>query len=290
VSQELQAIETERRANAARHSDSERLLKLLVAAQNDPRQLLATPNSLLESQPSVSQLKNALVSAQVQTAELLGSRSENHPFVIASREAENLIRVQLNDEVAVAIRGLQVEIELCVDREASLAAKFAAARERMSRLAGARAEYANLASSVQNHTRLVEAARKNLADARARLAGAHSASVISRIDGVEAGVRPAGPARRTVAAAGGVGGMLLGFGLIFLFGNLSPVAAQAPSAATHVLGKVEAVTKSSDAPVSVSEPGSPPIVDRPRTINESFGMFRGMSLQDTVRAVERRIK
>jgi uncharacterized protein involved in exopolysaccharide biosynthesis len=290
VSQELQAIESERRANEARHSESERLLTLLVAAQNDPRQLLATPNSLLESQPSVSQLKNALVGAQVQTAELLGSRSENHPFVIAAREAENLIRVQLNSEVAVAIRGLQVEIELCVDREESLAAKFAAARERMSRLAGARAEYANLVASVQNYTRLVEAARKNLADARARQAGAHSASVISRIDGVEAGVRPAGPARRTVAAAGGVGGMLLGFGLIFLFASPSAVAAQAPVATADVCGMVEAEKKSSDTAANVNEPASPPIVERPRSSSESFGMFRGMSLAEAVLAAERRNK
>ena len=75
----------------------------------------------------------------------------------------------------------------------------------------------------QNHTRLVEAARKNLADARARQAGARSASVISRIDGVEAGVRPVGPGRKTITAAGGAGGLLLGFGLVFLFAN--PVTA-----------------------------------------------------------------
>ena len=133
------------------------------------------------------------MNAQLRTVDLLGSRSEQHPFVVAAREAETLIRGQLNSEVAVAIRGLQVDIELGADREKSLAAKWNAARERMSHLAEARAEYANLVSSVQNHTRLVEAARKNLADARARQAGAHSASLITRIDGVEAGVRPDGP-------------------------------------------------------------------------------------------------
>ncbi|HMC09894.1 MAG TPA: Wzz/FepE/Etk N-terminal domain-containing protein, partial [Pirellulaceae bacterium] len=190
VSQELQAIETERRANDAHVRENERLLKLLVAAKGDPQQLLATPNSLLVSQPAVSQLKNALVGAQIRTANLLGSREEAHPYVIAAREAESRVRQQLNNEVAVAIRGLQVEIELSADREKSLAAKYDAARERMSHLAEGRAQYSNLVASVQNHTRLVEAARKNLADARARQAGAHSASVISRIDGVEAGIWP----------------------------------------------------------------------------------------------------
>ena len=57
VSQEVQAIEGERRSNEARQSENERLLKLLVAAKDDPQQLLATPNSLLVSQPAVSQLK-----------------------------------------------------------------------------------------------------------------------------------------------------------------------------------------------------------------------------------------
>jgi uncharacterized protein involved in exopolysaccharide biosynthesis len=277
VSQVLQAIEGERRANEARRDESKRLLKLLVAAKNDPHQFLATPNSLLVSQPSLSQLKNALVSSQLRTAELLASRSEQHPFVIAARESENSIHNQLRNEIAVAIRGLEVDIDLCADREKSLAAKFKAARARTSRLAAARAEYANLVSSVQNHTRLVESAQKNLADARARQAGAHSASVISRIDGVEAGVRPAGPARKTVAAAGGVGGMLLGFGLIFLLG--SPSVGSRPitiPVASTVVGSAEVAVES--------------VVERPRSVSESFGMFRGMSLQEAVRAVERRIK
>ena len=125
VPQELQAIETERRANESHLRENERLLKVLVAAKGDPQQLLATPNSLLVSQPAVSQLKNALVSAQVRTANLLGSREEAHPYVIAAREAEARVRQQLNNEVAVAIRGLQVEIELTADREKSLAAKYA---------------------------------------------------------------------------------------------------------------------------------------------------------------------
>jgi uncharacterized protein involved in exopolysaccharide biosynthesis len=254
------------------------LLKLLVAAKGDPQQLLATPNSLLVSQPAVSQLKNALVSAQVHTANLLGSRAEAHPYVIAAREAEALIRNQLNNEVAVAIRGLQVEIELSSDREKSLATKFASARERMSHLAENRAEYSNLVASVQNHTRLVEAARKNLADARARQASAHSASMISRIDGVEAGVWPSGPTRKTITAAGGVGGLLLGFGFVFLFAN--PVSSRTENVTATVVS-MEPVH-----PATV-EPIVQPVVST-RTASENFGMFRGKSLQEAVRSIQER--
>ncbi len=300
VSQELHGIEAERRANEARLSESERLLKLLVAAKQDPLQLLATPNSLLVSQPAVSQLKNALVSAQLRTAELLGSRSEEHPFVVAAREAENLIRNQLNSEVAVAIRGLQVEIELCADRETSLATKKLSARERMSRLAEARAEYTNIVSSVQNHTRLVEAARKNLADARARQAGAHSASLISRIDGVEAGVRPIGPARKTVAAAGGVGGLLLGFGFVFLFANPQSIPVAVPAFRSKLADVIHAPSSrdvggpkddaASLEPVGVASgvSHSTSVRNGSRTASEAFGMFRGLSLPEAVRAVQQR--
>jgi uncharacterized protein involved in exopolysaccharide biosynthesis len=227
ASQELQAIEVEWRANDAARQENERLLNLLVEAQDDPHQLLATPNSLLKSQPGVAQLKKALVAAEVQTASLLGSRSESHPFVVAAREAERVLRQQLHDEISVAIRGLKVDVALNNDREQALSAKSSAARARLARLAESRAEYSNLVASVTNHTRLVEAARKNLADARARQAGARSASVISRIDGVEAGVRPVGPGRKTITAAGGAAGLFLGFGLVFLFAN-PVVAPQTP--------------------------------------------------------------
>jgi hypothetical protein len=207
-----------------------------------------------------------------------------------------LVRSQLNQEVAVAIRGLQVDIDQCADRERALVSKWEAARERMSRLAGARAEYANLVSTVQNHMRLVEAARKNLADARARQAAAHSSSVITRIDGVEAGVRPIGPGRKTVAAAGGIGGLLLGFGFVFLFAT--PAAAAAATAPTGTARNTAAFGAQPVAVVSagndpaepaasyVSDNGS--VAQRMRSTTESFGMFRGMTLQDAVRAVELR--
>ena len=41
ASQELQSIETERRANDAKQRENEQLLALLKAAQDDPRQLIA---------------------------------------------------------------------------------------------------------------------------------------------------------------------------------------------------------------------------------------------------------
>jgi uncharacterized protein involved in exopolysaccharide biosynthesis len=286
ASQELQAIEAERRSNEAQRRENERLLKLLTTAQGDTKQLLATPNSLLKSQPAVSQLKTALVKAQVHTVALLGSRSEKHPYVIAARQSEELLRRQLHDEVAVAIRGLQVDVELDAEREQALAAKSTATRERLACLADARAEYAKLLASVANHTRLVEAARTNLADARARRAGALSASVISRIDGVEAGVRPVGPSRKAVTAGGGIAGLLLGVGFVFLFANsASTTAATLPQAELNqgIAVSVEP-TKSNGIPqTGIAVNGKAGHAD-----GAKVGMFHGMTLEQAIRSVEHR--
>jgi uncharacterized protein involved in exopolysaccharide biosynthesis len=163
----------------------------------------------------------------------------------------------LHDEVATAIQGIELDLSLNGDRDAALNAKSVAGRERVARLAGARAEYANLVAAVDDYTKLVEAARKNLGDARAKHASAHTASVIGRIDGVEAGVRPVGPGRATITAAGGIAGLILGLGVVFLFA--SPMPEMLPHG---------------NSPTSASSP------------SETFGMFRGATLGETIRQVE----
>jgi polysaccharide biosynthesis transport protein len=278
ISQELQAIKAERRANEAQRREDVQLLALLQAAKADPLKLIATPNSLLRSQPAVSQLKNALVDAQIRKANLLGSRSQRHPLVIAASQAEQLVQEQLHKEIAIAIEGVQVDLKLCADRDEGLHAKWLAASERLAGLAKYRAEYANLVASVDNYAKLVEAARNNLADARARQAAAWSGSMISRIDGVDTGVRPVGPGRTTITAAGGMGGLLLGFGLVFLIA--APAPANSSVAPLFVPSTVSGVrsngSKNQDAAV------------QPTTTPGNFGLFRGLTLDEAIRSVEGR--
>jgi len=257
VALEMQAVEGERRNNDERRRENEQLLALLKAAEHNPAQLIATPTTLLKSQPAISRLKDALIDAQVRTANLLGTFADEHPLVIAAREAESLIQQQLHDEVATAIQGIKLDLSLNGDRDAALNAKSVAGRERVARLAGARAEYANLVAAVDNYTKLVEAVRKNLGDARAKHASAHTASVIGRIDGVETGVRPVGPGRATIAATGGVAGLILGLGVVFLFAG--PLPMMLPQLAE---------SKAANTPT------------------EPFGMYRATTLDETLRRVK----
>ncbi len=192
------------------------LLAVLKAAQDDPGRLVAAPNRLLESQPALKRLKDGLVDAQLATAKLLGTRSAEHPLVQAARQTEEEVGRHLHDELALAIRGMEVELRLNADRQKLLEEQFAAGNERLNRLAEIRASYETQAAENRNRSTLAERAEQNLAEARAVLAGAKVASLISRIDVPDAGAKPIGPGRTLIALSGILGGLIAGLGVVFL--------------------------------------------------------------------------
>lgn len=211
-------VEVEHELRDARNNQriSQELLELLAAAQEDPGRLLATPNKLLESQPALKRLKDGLVDAQLRTAELLGTMSEEHPRVRSARFAEQEVSQHIHAELAIAIRGVQVELRLTGARVAQLEEQLNAVRTRLDKLASLRAEYANLAAEVEHRTTLAEEARRTLADARASGAGALSSNLIERVDEPDTGSRPQGPGKAVIVLAGVAAGLALGAAVLFL--------------------------------------------------------------------------
>jgi uncharacterized protein involved in exopolysaccharide biosynthesis len=277
AAQQLRDIATEVRENDTQRRASRRLITLVRAAQEDPSQVTVMPNRLLESQPTLQQLKQALVDAQVHTASVLGLVTSDHPLAKAALDAERRVHNELRRELAVSIRGLEFDVQFRNERDQELQARADAIRKRLAGLAAARAPYANLVASVSDHTRLLEDARRNLAEARAKQAGAQSASVIGRIDGVEAGTRPVGLGRTTTVAAGGVGGLLLGLGLVFLMVGPGTIGA---------VPAIDATTTT--VPNKARSNGGRPAGALAATLTAPFGMFRDVSLAEAIRRVERR--
>jgi polysaccharide biosynthesis transport protein len=246
----ITGIENElRQAQVQENSDKE-LLRLLSAARDNPGALLATPSRLLESQPALKQLKEGLVAAQLRTAQLLGSMSEEHPQVQAARATETEIGVHLHDELGIAMRGVEVDLRLATERMNALDGQLGATRKRLDRLVGVRAQYANLAAGAKHRAALLEAAERSMADARASQAGAHSASLLSVIDGPDTGTNPVGPSRALIVAAGLAGGLLSGFGLVFL-------AVQPARLAPVSEGEELAANKANDATRPSAGPAAP---------------------------------
>jgi uncharacterized protein involved in exopolysaccharide biosynthesis len=214
--QESVQLEADVRKFETQVRESEQLLGMLRAAEKDPQQLVATPNSLLASQPALRRLKDGLVDAQLATAKLAGTRSADHPRVLSAIEAEKQIRDDLHRELVTAIRGAEAEVHLGQERVKATRARLTNLQGRLGQLAERRAEYSNRVAAVDNSRVTLDRARQNLSIAKAAQAAARSGSLVTRIDKPETGPYPAGPGRTAVTGAGAVGGLMLGLGLVFL--------------------------------------------------------------------------
>lgn len=219
----LNQIDADLREARARDDAVRQRLELLTDAKRDPEHLLAMPNDLLDAQPALRRLKDGLVDAQLRSAELLGRMSRNHPLAQAALTAESQVKQHLHDELTVAVRGLEADRQVSAARVAALEEQARQVTERLDRLAGLRARYGNLVAEADQRRQMLHDAERALADARARQSAAHAASLLTRVDSPLTGDRPEGPGRATIAAAGVAGGLLVGWGLVFL---VAPIRAR----------------------------------------------------------------
>ncbi|MGM0488594.1 MAG: Wzz/FepE/Etk N-terminal domain-containing protein [Planctomycetota bacterium] len=254
VRQELRQVENLSSANT-------QLLELLTAAQEDPAQLVATPNTLLESQPALRSLKEGLIEAQLNTSQLLGTMSDSHPRVKAAQVAQSEIRGHLHGELEVAVRGLRAEQSLHESQMKRLKKQVKRLQHRLRKLAGIRATYSNQLAEVQQQTDRLARARRDLSAARADLAARNVVGLVTRVDVPRTGPYPEGPGRSVIAASGGVGGFLLGLGMLVL-----TIPAPAVPAASSPLSPTASLQPTSSSPVEAdpsAEASAEPGAERP---------------------------
>ena len=213
------------RANAEAHGQ---LLDLLRASKDDPGRLLAASGRLLESQPALRKLKEGLVEAQLRSAALEGKMTAEHPTVRAAKEAEEEVGRHLHDELAIAVRGVESDLKISAARTAMLETQLARTNQRLAKLAELRTPYVHQVAEFAQRSKLVERAEQNLAEARAARASAKAASLISRIDSPDTGVRPVSASRALIVLAGLVGGLLAGLGVLLLTTRAEASAVDAP--------------------------------------------------------------
>jgi len=250
--QQVLTLQNESLKTKAQVQQSQQLLEVLKAAQREPEQIVAMPTTLLASQPTLQRVKEGLVEAQLTTARLIGTRTVNHPHVLAAMDSEQQVRSDLHDELQVVIDGVEVELALGRSWQAGLQTQLDGIQQRLSRLAEQRAEYSNHLSSVEESRAILAQAQQSLNKVQAARVATESASLVTLIDKPETGQYPQGPGRTTVVAAGGVAGLMLGLGLVFL--TVSPTPA--PSESRHSPSSYEASTLAT-APVRETSPPQP---------------------------------
>jgi len=188
----------------------------LAQMRDDPNQLVATPNQLLESQPALRKLKEGLIDAQLRTAQVLGKMTAEHPLAQATLAAEGRIKQDLRSELDTALAGVNADVRVSEGRVAQYEKQVAEVGSRMDRLAGLRVRYGNLVAEARQRSQVLDEAEKALAEARGAQSAARSGGMISRIDAPQTSDRPLGPGLTTIALCGGLGGLAAGFGLLVL--------------------------------------------------------------------------
>jgi len=212
----LNQVTAELRDARAAFDSSQQLLNLLRLARQDTLELLATPSRLLDSQPSLRRLKDGLVDAQLTTSSLRGRMREDHPLVVAAVRAEVEVSDNLHTEIEAALRGAAGEHAVLQRSVENLETQQADLQNRLHRLASLRARYGNLVEEVLQRTRTCQQVQQELADARALRNAARSTSLITRFGTPIAGDKPKGPGGLVIVAAGLVGGLATGIGLVVL--------------------------------------------------------------------------
>ena len=223
--QQAIGLEAESRQADLQVRDAEQLLVTLREAQLRAEQLVALPSSLLTSQPTLRQLKDGLVAAQLRTARLMGTRTSEHPQVQAAHDAVEGVRQELRAELQVAVQGVEVELGMSRNRSVNLEKQAADLRQRLSSLAELRARYANHVSAAENSRLVLNQASQQLGEVRAAQAAAHNVSLVSTIDQPETGPNPAGLGRASVVLMGSLGGLAMGLGWFFF--TITPPTAPA---------------------------------------------------------------
>jgi len=213
--QSLTQIKNELRQAKSVHNVQLQQRTLIKEARKNPESFVATPNQLLETQPSLRRLKDGLVDAQLRRASLVGKMNPRHPSVLAAQEAEAQVRARLYDELELALLGLNAELAISENQVTNLERQLGEVQTRLDTLAKLRAGYGNLVAELKQRSQIVETARQDLANAKASQEAALSASLITRLDDPQTGLNPSGIGRTQIVLISTIGGFLIGIGLVF---------------------------------------------------------------------------
>lgn len=218
----LNQVKTEIRQRQSEVETHEQLKQVLIAANQNPDELLAMPSSMFAAQPALKRLKDGLVDAQLRTSDLKGKMSPGHPLVKAAMQAEEAVRANLRSELAAAVGSCDTDLQVTLRQLKSLTDQQDDLQERLGSLAGLRAEYAVLVNDVEQRTNIVQQAKQDLASARATESSSQAASLITRFQKPQVGDSPVGPGRVTIVGIGLIGGLMTGAGLVFLVAPIGP--------------------------------------------------------------------
>ncbi len=222
LNRNLNQINTELRAAQVNLETVSLQRKLLQASYDDVNSIVATPNELLNLQPALRRLKEGLVDAQLKLATLRGDYHDNHPKVVNAMEAVTGIKSALREELGLAIRGLEDQIQILEANATQLTKLASEANARLQTLTEQRVVYDQLNEEYKRRDSVLRDAQTEVAQAESIKVAAQTVDFLTRINDVQVSSRPEGPSKRTLVGSTTLLGLFIGLGLVLLFNGPQP--------------------------------------------------------------------
>jgi uncharacterized protein involved in exopolysaccharide biosynthesis len=213
----LENIRTSTRAAQARVDMTNKQLESLRSTVQNPQELVATSNELLEAQPALRRLKDGLIDLQLKLSDNLGKFQEAHPAISEGRFAISETKRQIHEELQVAIRGLEAQRAVGAQQIDRLNDEGARVQERLAMLTKNRVRYATLASQAKKRNEEHAKARAEYSEIKSLGSAAKTVNLMTRVEEPFVGNKPLGPGRTSILGSGMLGGVLVGLGLIMFF-------------------------------------------------------------------------
>jgi hypothetical protein len=218
---------------------------LLGETTTNPGTLSSIPSTLIENYPTLSHFQEALRQAEVKLIELRGQYADEHPAVIAAQLAFSDLTDRIRKEIPAVIRTIENEQRVKLAQKKLLDQRRQAEESRMAAILAVLPQYRELTARLRSQSDAVRAAQQRLVVARAAVAAAQSAQLVTPIEPPRTGNQPVGPGKMTIVAGGMVSAVFLAF-CVFLW--ISPTVSdgerQDLSSAEHVLSKPTAAPPS----------------------------------------------
>lgn len=192
------------------------LIRLLHETITSPEALSAIPSKLLERYPALSHFQEALRQAEVKLIELRGQYADEHPAMIAARFAFTDLTNRIREEIPAVIQTIENEQRVKLAQKNLLDQRRQAEQSRLAAILAVLPRYRELTARLRSQSDAVRAAQQRLVVARAAVAAAQSAQLITPIEPPRTGNHPVGPGKMTVVAGGMVSAVFLAF-CVFLW-------------------------------------------------------------------------
>lgn len=224
---QLNVVLGELRGANQRYEALSKQLQYLRQASEDPNNLISFSSEILTAQPALRKLKDELIVIQSSTARILGQFKPFHAKAKTAKEAENVVKRKILDEVRVAEKGLETQILIMENQIKRLQKVEEKLNLKFQRMAQIRAPYSELVKKVEQRRTVLNRALEELSRVSASRAAANTTHLITLIDEPFTGSQPEGMSKKVIIGTAGFAGLLSGIGLVFFAASPSFVGTMA---------------------------------------------------------------